>query len=473
MTNPDPGARFDPTATAVVIRDLVISHPDVAREAQRWTTGQRGAVVDDIDELARADLAPFVTQAVLIGSQALAATAQTSDVKALEVMLKDVGDRTADATTRAAELTERASRAAAETVGKVAADARKAITDADRQSRAEFVAAVDGAKTALAGEVRRLLGGERPELLDRLQPLLDRFGSELDAKARAATVEMLERAAKQFDPTDPASPMAKHTAALTAQYERVVQQVQENHQELAARFESLTAVLKINDERTQIARVTPIKGGSFEGQIHAMMRGIAIGLGDEYEDATATVGRLPRCKKGDGVLHVGTGAARVVLEMTDSAARSTWSDYLDEAERNRGAAAAVGIVRSPEQNAGQVIRVVGARRLILAYDPDHDDPEFLRTVVLLARTMAMVTTSRTGEAEIATAEEKVVAALEQLNKIDSVKRLADGIQKSALKIDGECTSINASIKRLLGEALLALTAAPSDGHVGEPAVGAA
>jgi hypothetical protein len=453
-------AHFDNSTATVIVDGLVISHKDVVREAQRWTTGQRGPVVDDPDELAQADLTRFVTQAIVIGSHALAATAQASDARALEQMVKDVGDRTTEATARAADLTERAAKAAAETVSKVAVDAKKAIIEADRQSRTEFVAAVDGAKKDLTSEVRRLFGGENPELLDRLQPLLDRFGTDLDTKVRAGTVEMLEKAAKQFDPADPSSPMARHTAALTAQQERVTQQLQKNHTELEARFDALTTTLRLNDERTRLARVTPIKGSCFEGQIHDLMRGIAAGLGDEYQDTTTTVGRLPRSKKGDGVLNVEGGSTRVVLEMTDSP-RATWGDYLDEAERNRAAIAAIGVVRTPDQNAGQSIRVLGTRRVVIAFDPDHDDPEFLRTAVLLLRTVAIVAASRTGEAEIATAEEKINAALDQLSKIDSIKRLAEGIQKSAGKIESDCTGISATIHRLLDEALVALGGAPS------------
>ena len=67
-----------------------------------------------------------------------------------------------------------------------------------------------------------------------------------------------------------------------------------------------------------MAKVTPIKGGSYEDQIHSLMHGVAAGLGDEYAETGTTVGHLPRCKKGDGVLTLTGGAARVVLEMTDS-----------------------------------------------------------------------------------------------------------------------------------------------------------
>ena len=43
MTEPEKQAHFDDTTTAVVIQQLTIRDKDVVREAQRWTTGERGA----------------------------------------------------------------------------------------------------------------------------------------------------------------------------------------------------------------------------------------------------------------------------------------------------------------------------------------------------------------------------------------------------------------------------------------------
>ena len=60
--------------------------------------------------------------------------------------------------------------------------------------------------------------------------------------------------------------------------------------------------------------------------------------------------------------------------MTDSA-RTGWTDYLDEAERNRDAVARLGLVRTAEQNGGPPIRASGPRRIVMAFDPGTDDPE--------------------------------------------------------------------------------------------------
>lgn len=456
---PTNAAHFDPTANAVVIEGLTIGDQEVVREATRWTTGRRGPVVHGLDELAGADLSVFATEAVVIGARALAAAAQTAEERALQQMLKDVGDKTAAATVKAAELTERAVKDASTTVSKVATDAKRAIVDADQQTRKELTTAVDAAKKSLATEISRLFGGDSPELLDRLQPVLDKFGTKLESHMRTTTRDLVERAAKQFDPADPTSPMAKHAADLNAQQEKNLQLVAKNHSELVTKVDELMTTLKVQDARAKLAKVTPIKGGSFEGQVHELMRGIATGLGDEYTDTTAKVGLVPRSKKGDGVLSI-NGSARVVLEMTDSP-RSGWNDYFDVAERNRDAVASIGLVRHPEQNDGQAIRVIGPRRIVMALDPDRDDPELLRTVVLLQRTVAVAASARTGATEIATAEEKISEALTHLDKIAKVRKLASGIQQNAGKIDSECTAINSTIQRLLDQALTALAGTAS------------
>lgn len=209
-------AHFDNDASAVVIERLTIHDREAAREAQRWVSGKRGPLVENLDMLASADLTNYVTEAVRIGAHALSVTGQAQETQALERMLKDVGDKTADSTAQAAELTARAVREASEAVMVAARDAKTAITESDTRSRRELTAAVTAAKQDLNAELRRIFAGESPELVERLQPVLHKFGTDLDAKVSAGAAELLTKAAKQFDPSDPTSPMAKHAAELTA-----------------------------------------------------------------------------------------------------------------------------------------------------------------------------------------------------------------------------------------------------------------
>lgn len=461
MTQNANGARFDEAGATVIIDGLTIAETDVVGEARHWITGERGQRCDDPTELAHADLTKFATEAIVLGAKALALTAQTTETRALERMLKDVGEKTAEATRQAGEATAVATKSATETVAKAAADAKKAITEADEVTRKHLAEAVASTKGDLLAETRRLFGGDNPELLERLQPVLEKFSTALERQVQTGTSELLAKATKQLDPSDPTSPMAKHAATLAEQQERFAKQIEKGQMELCARVDALSTALKVQDAKSSLAKVTPIKGGSFEDQIHALMNDIAAGLGDEYEDTTTKTGLVPRSKKGDGVLSVSGQDARVVVEMTDSN-RSGWGDYFDEAMRNRSAAAALGVVRTPEQNGGQTIRVLGQRRVVIAFDPGQDDAEMLRTVTLLLRTVAIAAAVRTGDAEIDTAEEKIAEAMVQLDKIDAIKKTAGSIQKGAVKIETECTSISSGIHRLLDQALVALAGTQAD-----------
>lgn len=455
MQNEKPQAHFDDTLTTIEIERLPLRDKDVAREAQRWTSGERGPIVDDPDTLKAADLTEFVSEAVKIGAHALSATGQALESRVVEQMLKEVGEKAADSTTKAAAATERAVKSASETLTKAAGDAKKAITEADLASRKEFTESVAAAKKDLNTEVRRIFGGENPELLERLQPVLDKFGTDLDAKVKASTSDLLTKAARQFDPSDPTSPMAKHAAELDARQQKLTEQIDKNHADVVKKVDDLATALKIQEAKASLAKVTPIKGDTFENQVNAVLSEIAVGLGDEYTDTRTIVGSVPRSKKGDGVLHVDGDAARVVIEMSDST-RAGWAEYFDEAERNRAAVAALGLVRTIAQNGGKSIKTLGARRIVLAFDPDSDDPELVRTAVMLLRTAAIAAATRRGAHQIATAEEKIAEAIAQLEKLDEVKKTASSIQKNATKIETTCSGINSGIQRLLGDALAAL-----------------
>ena len=143
------GARFEPAAGphgAIVVENITITEESVVREAHHWATGRRGDSCETSDELALADLTSFVTEAVVLGARALAATAQTSETRAVEQMLREVGDKAALASTTAANTTKQAAADAAKTMATAAADAKKSITLADEQNRKDLAATVTAAK---------------------------------------------------------------------------------------------------------------------------------------------------------------------------------------------------------------------------------------------------------------------------------------------------------------------------------------
>jgi len=460
MTQATPTAvvSYDAVIPAVVIKDLRITDPSVVAESHRWSTGQRGEAVET-SALVGADLSSFVTQALTIGSHAITAAGGAQDKFDLERMVNEVGARTAESSAKAAEATSMAAASAAEVFNMASAAALKSISAADAATRKSFSETVASANRSLHGELQRIFGGESPELMEKLRPVLATFATQLDAKVAKQTGDLLEKAARQFDPADPTSPMAKHAIELRQQQEALSLTLVKNHEAIAGKVDELVHTIRVSEaaraSAAKTAKITPLKGGTYAEGVHAVMHGIAVGLGDDYTDTSAVAGALSRCKKGDGVLTIEGGRARLALEMTDST-RTSWSDYLDEAERNRNAAASLGLVRGPAQNRGQSIRVLAGRRIVMAFDPATDDLDLLRTVVQLLRVAAITASSRRDSQGLVTAQESIGEAQKMLEKVNVIRKASGSIRKSADTIDAECNAVQTNVGRLLGQALDAL-----------------
>jgi hypothetical protein len=155
------------------------------------------------------------------------------------------------------------------------------------------------------------------------------------------------------------------------------------------------------------------------------------------------------------VLTVQGGDVRVALEMTDSE-RSGWSAYLDEAERNRGAIASLGIVRNADQNGGHGLLCLGPRRLVMAFDPETDDVDRLRTAVQLLRLMAQAAARDTAGGEVRIAEEKLSEALITLGRIEKITKTAGSVRQHANTIETESEKLRGELTRLLTQARIAL-----------------
>ena len=452
-------ASFDSSRPAVVIEHLTVTDTEVVTEARRWSTGRRGASVT-ASEMGGADLGAFVTQAMAVGARAIAGAGSAQDTFELERLVAEVGTRTVESSTSAAEATAKAAASAAETMGKAAEAARKAIAETEASTRKGFAETVEVSTKALRDEVERLVGGESPELLAKLGPVLDAAGRKMGEQAFEQTDKLLTKVTRQFDPADPTSPFAKQAAALADQQKSSTALMDKNHLALVGKIDELAKAVEVQKAAqaavAKTASVTPLKGGTFEAEVGEVMERIAVGLGDEYTETGGVAGAIQRCFKGDGMLTIGAGQARVVLEMHDSTDARAWNDYLETAEANREAAASIGVVRTARQNKGQTIRVLGPRRVIVAFDPLNDDADLLRTVVQLVRTAAIAASSRRDVEGLETAEESIRAAVDLLEGINRIRKASGSVRKSADSIDKECNTVQSGISRHLGVALDAL-----------------
>ena len=468
-SSPITTVRLDHTACALAIDALSLSHPAVTTEALRWTTGVRGAPVA-AEAATEADLTAYAEQALIVGAQAIAAAGGAQDTYNLEQLIHDVGSRTAEASASAAQATDKVIAGATATMRQMTTEVNKALKEAGETSRASFTQTVAQARADLQSQVLALVGGDDPQLVAKLDSLLTSFGTNLTDRTEKRTAELFEKATKALDPADPTSPLARHQHELAKQQADLTSRLDEQHATLTKGVEEIKTTLASQkaaaEVAAQLASVTPLKGGTFESRVHAVMHALATGLSDDYAETGTVVGNVSGSKKGDGVLTVMGGPARVVLEMSATKAPREWTAYLEESERNRGATASIGVVPTLAQNADQQVRVLGPRRVVVVFDPQTDDPAMLRLTVQILRVAALAATTdqRTGAVEVA--REHIAQALAELSRIQNISRFAGLAKSNAQKVETEAERLAAHLNRLLLQAQTALVgpmlATPTD-----------
>lgn len=455
-----PAARFDSAVPAVVIDAMTVTDSTVIAEARRWIDGRPANPGPESAD--PPDVTEFVSQALTIGAHAIGAAGSVRQAVDVQSLLSEVETRAAQAGIDAAAVTGTAAAEAAKSVGEATRQAKLAIDESSRQTRDAFRTGVDAARASLTEELNRLLGGDNPELATRLQPVLARFSGDLVDRARTQSEQLLAKVTQQFDTTDPTSPMAQQARTLAAQHERLEKVLTDRHGELSTQVAALsTAVTFFTAARAATAslrRQTPVKGGDYENEIGVVLRDIAAGLGDEYVDTSSKVGAISGNKKGDGVLEFSGLDARIVIEAKDTAVRVGWRDYLDEAERNRGAAASLGLAKSAAALDGHTFLVLGPRRLVMVFDPEIDDPALLRTVIQVLR-MSAIAAGRQDSAGVVEAGEKLTDALAALGRFSEVRKAATEIVRKAASIDSTTTHLETDLRRWLTDAQAALARA--------------
>ncbi|NMH97985.1 Fis family transcriptional regulator [Pseudonocardia acidicola] len=449
---------YDPSVPAVVVADVEVTDPAVVSEARRWSTGRRGPAVD-AEELAGHDLTAFVHQALLVGAQAIATAGGTQEAVALESLITEVGERTSEASTQAATRTAEAITKATVGIAESTEAARKTLGEIVEQAQRRSAGDLETLQKTMLAELTRIFGGDSPELLARVQPVLDKVSRDLEERAVRQASELIAKAERQFDPSDPATPMGRQHQLLAEQHRQLKEEITRDGEKVRSMITDLAEAVRtthaVAQARAAAVKVSPLKGEPFAQSVHRVMADVAAGLGDEYEDTSAITGRVPRSKKGDGVLTVQGGEVRVALEMTDSD-RPRWAEYLDEAERNRAAVASLGIVRSADQNGGHSLLCLGPRRLVMAFDPETDEVDRLRVAVQLLRLTAQAAARDTASGEVRVAEEKLSEALTTLGRIEKITKAAGSVRQHANAIETESDKLRGELTRLLTQARIAL-----------------
>ncbi|MGH3712038.1 MAG: hypothetical protein ACRDT4_01015 [Micromonosporaceae bacterium] len=466
----------------ILISELDVRDPEVLAEAHHWADGHRGAAADE-EALAQADLTGFVHTALRTGAQAIQIAAGTSQATDLRQVIADVGEQAERVTAQATRQSELAAKRAETAMATVADQTRHLVGETAGQVRASVQEALAGTVTELQQHLARLCVGENAELPIATRAAVEKAGVELQTALDRGIREGIEALARKFDVHDAASPIFRLASTMAEQQDRATREIVSGQRDLATRLDQLnTTVASATAAAQATARATEattLKGAPYEGAIHEIVDALAGTLGDDYENTANTVGRLRNSRKGDGVLTIlgVRGApgesARVVIETTAANSRRNWNDYLESAQANRDAHAALGIVpRVDLVPGGAPIRLFGSQRIVLAFDPAVDDPALLRSAILMLRAQACLIATRHHGDHVAHAAEKIAEAQDAMDKMRDLYKIASNTRAGADKLLTGLADLQSTLHARLAEAADLLLEANACGSP-DPSTGAA
>lgn len=210
------------------------------------------------------------------------------------------------------------------------------------------------------------------------------------------------------------------------------------------------------------------KGGDYESVAIEAVAEIARRSQDEPLATGGSTGK-GTSKKGDGVVRLREGLsvkANLVVEAKDMSSKKTdtarlkyWSDQAEAARQNRDAIGFLGLCKNIEDMPGKQ-RIIAldklGQNLVLAYDPDKGEDEFLALVYQVVKMHCLSMVSNGVEINPAAMSAYIQESFTQLKKIDaidtSVRRIrteANNISSTAEEVKDALTKHLNSIRREL------------------------
>lgn len=345
------------------------------------------------------------------------------------------------------------------------------VTDAAARSAETVRAAVDGAAgpggtisasvgvalAGLAADVDRMLVGEDAPLRRAVGKAVRTATDDAAAQVGRALDGNRRDMRALMSPADPAGPVR----LLRDEVLRTAEQTQRTLGEQLSQVRELLAAAQ--SARTAMA-LTAVKGRSFEDACVAALVDVAA-PGDLVE-ATGTAAGADGGRKGDAVVTLGPGSAhgmegvRVAVECKDSRlSPAALARELDAAAANRGAAAALGVVRAGRMPGSAGVLVLGPQRLVVEYEPGGDT-SLLRAAVHLIRAAAVEraladTAPDVDRAALAAAVRQALVELDEFQRVDralaAARRGLDDLARAVELLRSRLTATLSSTSKLLGE----------------------
>jgi hypothetical protein len=205
-----------------------------------------------------------------------------------------------------------------------------------------------------------------------------------------------------------------------------------------------------------------MKGLSYEDQVVTRMQQLSGFTGDECIATGNTTGLIPKCKTGDGVIHLKPSGdkikARIVIEAKNRPlSRAKWDEQISKGKQNRDATAYLGFCKFVEDmpNKNRVL-VVDRQTVILAHNPEIDDPQMPYLVYQFVKMSALSASGHLNEDMISQLNDKLDDALTNIERFSSLSRDAKSIETTGKRMHTEINSLKSDLNQNLlsiGESL--------------------
>ena len=320
---------------------------------------------------------------------------------------------------------------------------QQAMTTATKQladnlsQRMESVAGEDGALSKavsanladFAKKLEQLTGGEKSPIREGIRSQLQLLSESLLKGLTEASQIQRNETAKLLDVEDPQSPLRLLSSNIKVISDSVTLIHSKLDEAKGAKIEAIAGTRK---------------GGSYEKEAIDAVNEIARMSQDE---PLATGGSPERgtSKKGDGVVRLREGLvvkANLVVEAKNMSSKKTdtsrlkyWNGQAEAAIKNRGAIGFLGLCKNlSDMPGGQRLIALDkmGRNLVVAYDPELGEEEFLALVYQVVKMHCLSTVSTGVEINPVAVQSYVEGGLAKLEKFakvqDHVKIIKDNAQ---------------------------------------------
>jgi hypothetical protein len=449
----------------LTVRSAVIDDVEVTAEALRWTKGTRGEEVDAVDAEG-SDLSEFHRAAVSLGARVLHATADSATAVTLagtvtqlaekaEAAGTNLVDGAMRATTRVVEVTTKATKEATEATAQIIESARERFHQ-------DLTTGLSETMDSVQRDLDRLLAGSDGAVVGAIKEVIGRAMGDAQVGWHRSLTATLSEVGKTLDVNNPASP-------LGALERRMVEQQQRQHTELTSKLDHVqelvggaAAAAATAAAVAAVRSTSPAKGRPYQESVGAFLEAIATGMACSYADTSDTVGHVKACKKGDGILEglgvdPGGQAPRVVVELTTQGHPRNWPQYLEIAERNRGAQASLGLVPARDLvPGGELVAVIGPNRMVLTFNPDEDDTGLLRATLQLLLVQAQRRLAEDRAGDLGLVDTKLEEARRRLVEMGEIIKTAVAVRNGAGKVVTGLESLQGPLVLTIDQARAAL-----------------